>query len=73
MNPFYIFLFYLLVIQSLIFVILSILPKQYQKRIVNFFTQSSKMDAFWKIHIVFSMILMIFFFDLHTTQINYET
>lgn len=30
------------------------------------------MEAFWKFHLVFCVILVIFFFDLHATQIAFE-
>lgn len=72
MNPFYILLFCVLVFHVGVFIVASILPKQLQKTFVKKFTISSKMESFLQFHFVFCLILALFFFDLHSTQINFE-
>jgi hypothetical protein len=72
MNPFYILLFFLLVLESAVFVIVAISPKALQRFIVQKFTKSAKANAFWKIHIIFSFILVLFFIDLHSTASEFE-
>lgn len=72
MNPFYILLFCVLVFHVGIFIVVSFLPKQMQKSFVKKFAISSNMESFLKFHFVFCLILAIFFFDLHSTQINFE-
>ncbi len=72
MDPFYLMLFILLVLECIIFILVSIIPKQLQKYIVCKFTKSAKMSAFWKAHIIFCIILAIFFVDLHMTGKHYE-
>ena len=72
MNPFYILLFFLLVLECAVFVTVAISPKALQRFIVQKFTKSAKANAFWKIHIIFSFILVLFFIDLHLTASEFE-
>ena len=67
MNPFYLLLFFLLVIECSIFIFVALSPKALQRFIVQKFTTSAKANAFWKFHIVVSFVLVLFFIDLHFT------
>ena len=52
--------------------IITLAPRPLQKFIVSKFTKSAKMNAFWKGHLVFCAILLLFFIDLHSTAETYE-
>jgi hypothetical protein len=51
---------------------ITISPKPLQKFFVQKFTKSAKMNAFWKGHLVFCAILVLFFVDMHFTADTYE-
>jgi len=72
MNPFYILLFFLLVVECGIFLVVTLVPKPLQRFIVKKFTSSAKANAFWKVHMIISFILVLFFIDLHMTEDSYE-
>lgn len=72
MNPFYILLFFLLVVECAIFVIVAVSPKSLQRFIVYKFTKSAKANAFWRIHLMISFVLILFFIDLHFTANAFE-
>jgi hypothetical protein len=72
MNPFYLLLFFLLVIECAIFIIVALSPKALQRFIVQKFTTNAKANAFWKFHILISFVLVLFFIDLQFTASAFE-
>lgn len=72
MNSFYILLFLILVIECVLFVIITISPKPLQKFIVGKLYSNAKTNAFWKIHLIACLILILFYIDLHFTEDKFE-